>query len=217
MIRHRTWLGFLPVLLSVGCAVLPSGQQRVADGKAALDAMQACCVTLSTAARVPLPLVKSLVEVDGRSQAFRFDDNKAFFKLFALPEFSRPYSIVLSSLASGNPTDMTVLVPRIVMFNANFVKTRQFEDKTLRNRGANLERTVFINSVDSQERYLAVYGFDLSATFEAAYSQVTTQSWTGAGGAYFMTSTGTDGKSVTRVSPVGQLQIEIQGLAEAKP
>ena len=31
MIRPRTRLGFLPVLLSVGCAVLPTGQQRVAD------------------------------------------------------------------------------------------------------------------------------------------------------------------------------------------
>lgn len=217
MIRPRKWLGFLPVLLSVGCAVLPTGQQRVADGRAALDATPPCCVTLSSAARLPLPLVKTLIEVDGKSQAFRFDDNKAFFKLFVLQEFSRPYSIVLSSLASGNLTDMTVLVPRVMLFNADFVKTRQYEDKTLRSRGSNLERTVFINPANSQERYLAVYGSDLASSFEAAFSQVTTQSWSGVGGAYYMTTTGTDGKSVIRASPVGQLQIEIQGLEGAKP
>lgn len=203
-------------LLLGGCAG-PSGQQIVADGKSALDRTPSCCRTLAEAPRRPLPREATDLTIDAKTaQAFDFGGNKAFFVLFELPRFQATYSIVVSSIAQGPLQDVAIFIPRVALYDEAFQVTRFFEEKTLRNRGNNLERTVFINPPNAGERYLAVFGSDLSSSIERAYSMVTVTP-VFAGPVMFNMYGGVDGKSVLRSSPVGTLRLEVQNLAPATP
>ena len=202
-------------LLLVSCATVPPGIKVVAEAKEALDSTPLCCTGLATAPRTPLPLAPTTIQIDKKSPAFDFGGNKAFFVLHELPAYAQPYSIFLTSQAAGTQQDVAIFIPRVAMYDANFKVTRYFDEKSLRNRGNNLERTVFINTANQQERYIAIYGSDLSASIERAYSMVTVQ--TVSTGLYsFNLYSGVDGKSVLRSSPAGGLQIEVQGLAPEK-
>lgn len=210
----RVWLGWAiaSICLLTACAAGPSGQMRVAEAKASLDAAPACCDSLSKADNIPLPLKKTTIEIDGKSQAFEFESKKSFFKVFSLPAFTRPYGVLVTSLAGGPLADLTVFVPRVAMLNANFDRTRFFEEASLRSRGNNLERTIFINPADSQERYILIYGSGLASSVELTFSQVSSQTYSGANGGLFVFHTGNDAKAVVRAAPVGRLEIEVQGL-----
>lgn len=190
----------------------PNGQQLLASGQTALDAAPMCCAQgLDKATRAPLPLVPTTVEIDARAQAHDFGGNKAFFVLYELPAFSVPYSINLTSRAKGPLQDVAILVPRVAVYDADFKLTRYFDDKTLRNRGNDLERTVFINPANAGERYLAIHGSNLAASIERAYSMVTVTP-VAAGPVVFNMYGGQDGKSVLRSAPTGSVQVEVQGL-----
>ena len=208
----------MPVVLAGGmlggCATLPTATQIVADARAALDAAPLCCAGLAQAQRLPLPLAPAQVAIDKRSPAFDFGGHKAFFVLYELPAYSQPYSIVLTSQAAGSAQDVAIFIPRIALYDAGFEVSRHFDEKTLRNRGNNLERTVFVNAGNAGERYLAIYGSDLSSSIERAYSMVTVTPVV-AGPVMFNMYGGMDGKSVLRSSPVGTLALEVQGLAPA--
>jgi hypothetical protein len=203
-----------------GCATVPTGQAVLAGGQASLSAAPLCCEArgLVAARHAPLPLMPAAIEIDGQSQAHDFGGNKAFFALYELPSYSQPYAIKLTSQPKGTLEDVAILVPRVAMYDQDFKITRYFDDKTLRNRGNDLERTVFINPSDAQERYIAVHASNLSASIERAYSMVTVTPVV-AGPVMFNMYGGQDGKSVLRSAPTGTLQIEVQGLPAvvAKP
>jgi hypothetical protein len=206
--------------LLAGCATVPSGQKLLADGQAALDAAPLCCSDrgLASAQRSALPLVPASIEIDGHAQAHDFGGNKAFFAMYELPAYSTPYAIKLTSRPKGGLADVAILVPRVALYDADFKLTRYFDDKTLRNRGNDLERTVFINPGDARERYIAIHGSNLSASIERAYSMVTVTPVV-AGPVIFNMYGGQDGKSVLRSAPTGTVQLEVQGLQAvvAKP
>lgn len=202
-------------LCLVGCAG-PSGERRAAESKAALDRAPICCRSLAEARRQKLPLEATAIQVDGTtSQAFDFGGNKAFFQLFELPPFTKTYSVVLTSSGLGAAADMALFIPRVAVYDADFQVTRHFDEKSLRNRGNDLERTVFFNPGNSAERYIAVYGADLAASIERAYSMVTVTP-VAAGPIVFNIVSGADGKSILRASAGGTLQIEVRGLAPVK-
>jgi hypothetical protein len=194
-----------------GCAT--QGKQLLEESTRALAAAPVCCTTLATAIRQPLPVLPQPAEalIDAKSQAFNFGGNKAFFVLYELPKYDQPYSIVLTSVGAGTLQDSALLIPRVATYDGEFKVQRFFDEKTLRNRGNNLERTVFINPSDAGERYLAIYGSDLSASIERAYSMVTVTP-VYAGPVMFNMYNGVDGKSVLRSSPAGKLQLEVRGL-----
>jgi hypothetical protein len=197
--------------LLAGCAT--PGKDLLARSRQALAAAPVCCASLATAKRTPLPVQPQPAEVliDDKSQAFDFGGNKAFFVLYELPRFSQPYSIVLTSVGSGTLQDTALLIPRVATYDAGFRVLRYFDEKTLRNRGNDLERTVFVNPADAQERYLAIYGSDLSSSIERAYSMVTVTPVT-VGMVTWNFYSGADGKSVLRSSPAGKLLVEVKGL-----
>lgn len=203
--------------LLAACANGPDATQRITAARAALDAAPLCCTSLAQARRLPLPLERTTVQVDPGSQALAFDGTKAFFVLYELPPFSRPYSIVATSLASGRLQDMAILAMRVATFDANFKRTRSFGENDLRDRGNGLERTIFVNPSNRSERYIAFYGSASTATIERMYSSVTTVP-IATGGGIASIYTGQDGVAVSRLAPVGALQLEVQGLAspEAK-
>jgi hypothetical protein len=197
--------------LLAGCAT--AGKDLLAESNKALAAAPLCCKSLATAKRAPLPVAPQPAEVviDQNAQAFDFGGNKAFFVLYELPKFGQPYSIVLTSVASGTLQDSALFIPRVATYDADFRVRRFFDEKTLRNRGNNLERTVFINPSDAGERYIAIYGSDMSASIERAYSMMTVTP-VYAGPVVWNFYSGTDGKSVLRSSPGGKLQVEVRGL-----
>jgi hypothetical protein len=196
-------------VLLVGCAT--TGKDLLSQSTQALANAPVCCATLATAKRLPLPTAPADVMVDQTAQAFDFGGNKAFFVLYELPRFEQPYSVVLTSFAAGTLQDTALLIPRVATYDSEFRVLRYFDEKTLRNRGNNLERTVFINPADAPERYLAIYGSDLSASIERAYSMVTVTPIV-AGPIMWNMYSGVDGKSVLRSSPAGKLKVEVQGL-----
>lgn len=198
-----------------GCATVPNAAKLVAQGREALEMAPLCCTSLGQARVQPLPLGEAKLVIDTQAQAFDFGGNKAFFLLYELPAYATPYSVALSSKSQGSLQDAALFIPRVAVFDANHKLTRYFDEKSLRNRGNDLERTVFFNPGDAHERYLAIYGSDLSASVERAYSMMTVQTIM-AGPVMFNVYNGHDGKSLLRSSPTGQLQLEVQGLGEAK-
>jgi hypothetical protein len=210
---QRASIAAVALLLGACTAVAP-GRKVVSEGKEALDGAPLCCQDLSTAARLPLPLVPVTVQIDKNAPAFDFGGNKAFFLLYELPAYERPYSIFMTSEAAGTQQDVAVFIPRVALYDADHVVTRFYDERNLRNRGNNLERTVFVNPGNRAERYLAIYGSDLSASIERAYSMVTVQT-VSTGLITFNLYSGTDGTSTLRSSPVGRVQIEVQGLKPA--
>lgn len=210
----RTLLCFPFVALLCACAVVPAGIQLVAQGQRDLDDAKLCCTTLAEAKRTKLTIEKTRVLVDKTMSAFDFGGSKAFFVLYELPVYTKPYSLLVTSVPSGQITDAALFIPRIAIYDAEFKPTRFFDEKTLRNRGNTLERTVFINPQNAQERFVAIFGSDLSASIERAYSEVTVTPVM-VGPAVFNMYGGQDGKSMLRSSPTGALELEVQGLTVA--
>lgn len=212
--RLAAWALTLAALAALsGCAV--SGQKLVADSKAALDRTPVCCSSLAGATRVPLPTASTDVAIGPpASQAFDFGGNKAYFALFQLPPFKGTYSLRLTSVAQGMPTDVALFIPRVATYDEQFRVVRFFDEKTLRNRDNDVERTIFFNPSNADERYLAVFGSDLSASIERAYSVVTVTPVV-AGPVIFNMVSGVDGKSILRSSPAGVVRLEVQGPAAA--
>jgi hypothetical protein len=205
----RAFLSGLSFVLLTGCAT--SGANLVASGKQDLDAAPVCCKTLATAKVAKLPLEKTTVVVDKTAQAFDFGGNKAFFRLYELPAFAKTYSVVITSEPDGTLADLALFLPRVTFYDAQFQPTRHFDEKTLRNRGNSAERTVFINPQNASEKFVAVYGSDLSASIERAYSMVTVTPVM-AGPYMFNMYGGQDGKSTIRSAPTGRFELEVQGL-----
>ena len=201
-------------LATSSCATRQTGGMRVAEAAEALRRSVVCCTELSGAPRLPLPLTPTSVDIGKTSASFEFAGRKAFFVLYELPAYATPYSIFVTSQAVGTIDDVALFIPRIALYDADFKQTRYFDESSLRNRGNDVERTVFVNPSNRGDRYLAIYGADLSASIHRDYSQVTTQT-IAAAGLFLTLHNGVDGKSTLRTSPGGTLQIETSGLSPA--
>ena len=199
---------FVPLM---GCQAVPTGGQIVSEGVVALQKAPLCCEALAGAKKIPLPLTATDILVDSSSQAREFDGNKAFFMLVELPVYEKPYSIILTSSAKGVINDSALFIPKVSVYDSEFVATRKYDENSLRNRGNSLERTVFINPQNRSERYMAIYGSNLSASIERPYSEVT-YTTVMVGTMMFNMVGGRDDKSTLRSSPTGTLHIEVKGL-----
>jgi hypothetical protein len=220
MHRSNLTLAWLAAMLMTACAA-PSSLERVTESRALLERVADCCSTLADAKRAPLPMEETRLPFDEKSQATRFDGKKAFFALFELPAFVRDYSIYITSLAQGMQgrqlgAEVTLLVPRVILYDHAFNITRTFGDDTLRNRGTNLERTIFINSENSTERYLSIHGSDLEGAVERSISVVNTTALSVGPGVNAYFHTGRDAKMIIRSSPTGVVSIEVRGLVPQK-
>jgi hypothetical protein len=210
----RALVAWAAVVLLAGCAT--TGRDLLTESTRQLAAAPLCCPTLAEARRAPLPLQATEVAIDHTAQAFNFGGNKAFFVLYELPAFREAYGVVLTSVAAGTLQDTALLIPRVATYDANFQVQRYFDEKTLRNRGNNVERTVFFNPADARERYIAIYGSDLSASVERAYSMATVTPIMVAPGVFWNFHNGVDGTSTLRSAPAGKLKVEVQGLSPPK-
>lgn len=212
--RQLAFLILLAASSLSACKTIPTGTQLIAAGKTALDESVVCCNDLSQAISMSLPLEKATQILDAKSQSMIFGGYKSFFVLYALPAYEKPYSIIVSSFSNGNTSNTSLFLPRISLHGANHESRREYDDKSLRNRGTSLERTIFINPENREDRYLLVRASDLSAKIEQNISTVTSSSvYVGPGVAAYYSS-GFDGKVVIQSSPVGRLEVEVKGLFE---
>jgi hypothetical protein len=193
----------------VACATAPAGRERVAEARRTLAAAPVCCTTLAEAKRQPLPLEAVRIDIGGASPAFVFDAVKSHFALFELPTFAGPYSVTIRSHPVVAGDGATLFVPRVALYDAAFRPTRSFDEHSLRNRGQALERTVFVNPRDATERFLAIYGADVTSSTGHAYSTVS-QMLLPIGPGLLVLYQGQDHTSTITAAPVGTIEIEPQ-------
>lgn len=212
----RAFFCAVSALLLVACAQTTSeGKVIVEQGTQDLGRATLCCKTLADAKRANMPLEKTTVTIDKTAQAFEFGGTKSFFILYELPRYLKPYSILITSLPSGFQSDAALFIPRVAIYDEHFKPSRYFDEKSLRNRGNTLERTIFINPQNSNEKFLAIFGSDISASIERAHSEVTATPIL-IGPAVFHVYGGVDKKSILHSAPIGRLDVEVQGLLPAK-
>jgi hypothetical protein len=224
-VDRRSWAAVL-VLLS-GCATAPPATDTVALARTALAAATPCCSTLAEALRTPLPMEATSLSIGIDRPVFDFEGRRGFFVMFELPKFVAAYSILIESQPSDaaatfekgggffgttSAAAKTLLTPGVVMLDEAFRTLRRFDQQGLRSRGDGLERTVFVNPSNDGERYIAIYGIDRDEVVTKTYGVVTsTPVFAGAAVGYFVS--GQDQKARIHFSPIGALQITVQGLS----
>ena len=195
----------------IGCQT--PGSQVAKQSHEQLVTATVCCKTIGEAKVRSLPMQDTDLELSVASQAFNFEDGKAFFEVFQLPPYVTPYSILIGSRAAGTTQDRSVMAPRITLLDGNFQPTRHFDERTLRQRGGVLERTVFINPDDHAERYLVLYGSPIESSHDNTIGVVgVTPIFVGPG--MFIMPTGSEIKSSLHYSPTGKYFLHIEGLQQ---
>lgn len=210
-VRLLAGLSCAAAALLAGCAHT-TGKKMAAQGRADLSTATVCGPTLSSMLVQPLPPKPTSFVIDKNSQAFAFDDGKAYFAGFELPAYEgKSYSIVFTSLSQGLMNDEAIFLPKILLLDADYRITRRYDERDLRSRGSSrLERTIFINPANAGERYVVVYGAPIDATFERTVQQITSQPIF-AGPVVFNWQNGVDVKKTLTSSPVGEFEVEVQG------
>lgn len=187
------------------------GSKLAKQSRDRLAAVDVCCSKIGEAKTRPLPMKPTDLELGVNSQAFVFNDGKAFFEMFKLPPYTAPYSILIGSKSTGTTEDMAVMAPRISLLDENFMPTRHFDESTLRQRGNVFERTIFINPDNNTERYLVLYGSPVDVSRESTVNLTgVTPVFVGTG--MFMMQTGSEVKSSLHYSPTGSYFISQSGL-----
>lgn len=159
--------------------------------------------------RLTLPREKTRIVLDASMQAWTFEGRRAYFVLYELPAFTQAYALSIRSFPEGTARDATLLVPRVTLYDGAFRATRSFDETTLRARGATLERTVFVNPKDAGERYVAIFGADVTRVRDLSYSTVN-QTMLPVGPAAFLTVYhGTDESQRIVSAPIGAIEIEV--------
>lgn len=212
------------------CETIPKGSDLANEARQALATQPVCCADLRQAQVVPLPLDGKLFAFGPKAksdkpassskgvltvplQARQFGDQKSYFVVFALPAYEQPYRIVISSEQSGGGDQETALMlPHVQLLTADFQPTRSFDVNDLRTRGSSVERTVFINAENANERHLLIHAAQLNAPITRSVSVVSTNSTQVRPGVTMYSNSGFDSKLKVHPSPTGQLRLDVVGL-----
>lgn len=198
-----------------GCVNIPS-ESKVAGYRAALTAAPVCCASIREARVLPLPLEPQEFQINALSTVMELDDAKSYVVVYQLPSYTKPYSIRFASVAEGTQLFMSLFVPRFALYDQDFNLTRRFQESDLRNRGFNLERTIFINPSNAGERYVAIYSASLATPIKRSLPVILTGG-TMVGAAYVNFTTGHDSSVTLLPSPMGKMEIEVLGLQAKQP
>lgn len=210
--RSAVVFATIAAIAMTGCQTV--GSHIASQSREKLNAAPVCCGAISEAKLRPLPVQQTEFELSASSQAFYFDAGKAFFDMFELPPYSGPYSILIGSHSSGSIQDMSVMAPWVILLDENFQATRSFDESSLRPRGSSLERTVFINPANRNERYMIIFGSPIESIRSSTVGVIGSNTFY-AGGAMFSIPTGTEVKSKQEHSPTGKYFLETKGLQQA--
>lgn len=211
----KVWRGGACLAVSAvlgGCAH-KTGEQVVAHSRAVLDSRAASAASIDQLPRKPLPLKPTVLAFgEEHADVFTLDGQKSYVAVLELPAFQRTYSVTVTSNPQGSALDTWVFTPRITMLDEHFKTTRTFTEESLRSRGSALERTVFFNPGNSRDRYLVIHGGALKAAYQRDVQVISTQQLSNGMGGFVNWSSGADAKGMVRPSPVGKVEVTVDGL-----
>ncbi len=201
-------------VLGLGACTNLSPQQRAAAAEADIAARVPCCKDWREARVRPLPLEATKISMNETADVYLQDGERVYGVLLQLPAFAKTYGVTISSKTQGHQTELMVFAPRIKLMNDRFEVTRSFDEKDLRTRGGNPERTVYINPANANERYMLIHGSGLKDSYTKQMPVQTTQPiYTGYGVVYW--ADGADVKATVRGSPYGEIEVSTDGLQGA--
>ncbi|MBL0667018.1 transcriptional regulator [Aeromonas jandaei] len=170
MKRVKMSIAAVITALLTGCAgnmVVPvqdhaSILSNAEQAKQALSQASSCCSGFSDFNYVGLPEGDTLLAIDGKQPAFQFDEGMSYFAAYRLPANTGNLAISLASQVSK-----TVMIPKVIMLDAQFKVTRVLGDSVFSYQPAHLldndriEGRVFVDRSmpgnPASETYMIVY------------------------------------------------------------
>ncbi|MCU7792149.1 MalM family protein [Aeromonas caviae] len=132
------------------------------QAKQALSQATSCCTGFNEFNYVSLPEGETLLAIDGKQPSYQFDEGMSYFAAYRLPANTGNLAITLASQVSK-----TVLVPKVVMLDAQFKVTRVLGESVFTYQPAHLldndriEGKVFVDRSmpgnPATETYMVVY------------------------------------------------------------
>ncbi|MGU5574700.1 MalM family protein [Aeromonas caviae] len=132
------------------------------QAKQALSQATSCCKDFNEFNYVSLPEGETLLTIDGKQPSYQFDEGMSYFAAYRLPINTGNLAITLASQVSK-----TVLVPKVIMLDAQFKVTRVLGESVFSYQPAHLldndriEGRVFVDRSmpgnPATETYMVVY------------------------------------------------------------
>ena len=132
------------------------------QAKQALSQATSCCTGFNEFNYVSLPEGETLLAIDGKQPSYQFDEGMSYFAAYRLPANTGNLAITLASQVSK-----TVLVPKVIMLDAQFKVTRVLGESVFTYQPAHLldndriEGRVFVDRSmpgnPATETYMVVY------------------------------------------------------------
>ena len=132
------------------------------QAKQALSQATSCCAGFNEFNYVALPEGDTLLTLDGKQPSYQFDEGMSYFAAYRLPANTGNLAITLASQVSK-----TVLVPKVIMLDAQFKVTRVLGESVFTYQPAHLldndriEGKVFVDRSmpgnPATETYMVIY------------------------------------------------------------
>ena len=132
------------------------------QAKQALSQATSCCAGFNEFNYVSLPEGETLLAIDGKQPSYQFDEGMSYFAAYRLPVNTGNLAITLASQVSK-----TVLIPQVIMLDAQFKVTRVLGESVFSYQPAHLldndriEGKVFVDRSmpgnPATETYMVVY------------------------------------------------------------
>jgi hypothetical protein len=207
----KAFLTVVFALLLGACAAPVHTQADIEQAELDLESGPVCCFALANGLILPLERIKDPIALDVKSQVFEFPEGRSHFAVIELPPFVRPYQITLTSIAFGGRDHYVGLfVPVVDVYDASWTKTRSFLPEDLKSRGSNLERTIFINPANSDDRYIVVRSSVMEGSFERADALITASRVSAGRYTFSNVVSGTEARTTVRVSRIGSIGVEVK-------
>ncbi|MFC5704934.1 MalM family protein [Aeromonas eucrenophila] len=150
--------GSMVVPMQEHASILSNADQA----KQALSQTTSCCKGFNEFNYVSLPEGETLLAIDGKQPSYQFDEGMSYFAAYRLPVNTGNLAITLASQVSK-----TVLIPKVVMLDAEFKVTRVLGESVFTYQPAHLldndriEGKVFVDRSmpgnPATETYMVVY------------------------------------------------------------
>lgn len=196
----------------VGCANTPikSAQQQLTELRQHLQQSPSVQSSLSQIAAQPLPTKKKIFHINEKLPVYRFEQGAVYVLKLELPTYQAPYQIVLTGTGNiARDGNLLMFAPVVYLLDAQHQVVRHISSQDLVRRGTgSLERTVFINPKNAQERYLVIAGELGDVSYDRTVASINNGSTYVAGVGGVSWSTGTESTNKVFYAPIGTVSIQ---------
>lgn len=154
---------FLALPVALGLAACVTSGSKMAWESIETLSRRSDHVEIPALAYTPLGKGQVLeVDVTDKDPVIRFEGESVYAKAFALPEWTGPYMLKVSSYMIGSPEDPAVYYPTVVFLDAQFRELRRSQLNAFSFRRANFQErnnlngTLFVNEANRNEVYALV-------------------------------------------------------------